>query len=85
MSKKIKFIIIAILAVFVAVIILLSSKKSFNQSDLLVPARQFGIRNADDILNHVLETVRQWPKYADEGGVPEPGAELVASTHRLLL
>ena len=60
-------------------------RDGFKQSDLLVPARQFGIRNAGDILNQVFEIVRQWPKYATEAGVSQSDTELIASTHRLSL
>ncbi|RPI06419.1 MAG: type II toxin-antitoxin system HipA family toxin [Ignavibacteriae bacterium] len=58
-------------------------RDGFEINDLLVPAKQFGIRNANKIIREVIEAVRMWPKIAEEHGVPAATISKIAATHRL--
>jgi hypothetical protein len=60
-------------------------RDGFKRSDLINAARQFGIKNANEILEKGLDIVSQWPTYADAAGVPASEAKAIASTHRLSL
>jgi serine/threonine-protein kinase HipA len=60
-------------------------RDGFKRSDLIGTARQFGVKNAEDIIDHVVRTIAQWPAYAARAGVPASRAGSIASTHRLSL
>jgi serine/threonine-protein kinase HipA len=60
-------------------------RDGFKRSDVLDPARKFGIKNAGEILDRVLEIVSRWPQYAHVAGVSTSQAKSIAATHRLLL
>jgi hypothetical protein len=48
-------------------------------------ARQFGIKDGDDILEQVVAAVVAWPRYAKEAGVGDDQQKAIAQTHRLPL
>ena len=60
-------------------------RDNFTRSDLLQIAKQFGIREGDEILDGVVEVVKRWPEYASAAGVPSERIKEVGSTHRLSL
>jgi serine/threonine-protein kinase HipA len=60
-------------------------RDGFRREDLLDPARRFGIKNAESILDQTREVVKRWPEYAAQEGIPEPEAKAVAATHRISL
>jgi serine/threonine-protein kinase HipA len=57
----------------------------FERADLHALAAAAGLkkRAADDLIDRVLEAVRNWTNFADEAGVPGDRAERIARTHRL--
>ena len=58
-------------------------RDGFAKADLLGPAKQFGIKNANRIIEEVVESVSKWPKVAREVGVGQPMVTRIAATHRL--
>jgi serine/threonine-protein kinase HipA len=60
-------------------------RDGFRREDLLDPARRFGIKNAESILDQTRDVVKRWPEYAAQEGIPEPEAKAVAATHRISL
>lgn len=59
-------------------------RDNFERSDLIEAGKQFGIKNADDILGKVIDIVKRWPDYAQNSNIPEPRMKAIASTHCLL-
>ena len=60
-------------------------RDDFTRADLLTVARQFGIKDGDDILEQVVAAVVAWPRYAKEAGVGDGQQKAIAQTHRLPL
>ena len=60
-------------------------RTDFTRADLLTVARQFSIREAEDLIEQVATAVADWPRFAKEAGVPAAQREAVAKTHRLEL
>jgi serine/threonine-protein kinase HipA len=57
----------------------------FTKDDLLAVARQFGIKDGQDLLEQVTIAVADWPRFAKEAGVPVEQQETISKTHRLVL
>jgi len=51
------------------------------RDDLMVVAKQFGIRKATDMIERVISVVKRCPDYAEEAGVSEDRLKYIASTH----
>jgi serine/threonine-protein kinase HipA len=60
-------------------------RDGFTRADILAPAKQFGIKFAEKIIDRVLKTIRSWPEIAAKYHVPDSTIEKIASTHRLHL
>ena len=60
-------------------------RDGFTKSDLLVPANQYGIKNARSILEGVVDAVSDWPVLARSNSVPIPTIKSISSKHRLAL
>jgi serine/threonine-protein kinase HipA len=60
-------------------------RDGFSHSDLMAVAEEFGIRDGEEIIQHVLRAVGQWPEYAIRAGVPPKRIAQIGSTHRLSL
>ena len=58
-------------------------RDGFTRSDLLLPAGQYGIKNARSILDGVLDAVSAWPGLAKSNNVPDSMIKTITSTHRL--
>ena len=58
-------------------------RDGFTKADLIAPAGQFGIKNANRILEEVIDSVHTWPKIAGEVDVPKEMITRIGSTHRL--
>lgn len=56
---------------------------NFTRDDLLSVADRYGIKEAKSIISSVYEAILQWPKFAEEAGVPPEMIRGVAKTHRL--
>lgn len=46
--------------------------KAFNVEDLMAEARRFGIGTGARVLRQVRAAIEQWPRFAQQAGVPEP-------------
>ena len=57
-------------------------RDDFTREDLLAPAGEFK-KEANQIINEVVEIVSQWPKYAKEANVSPDFAREIQSTHEL--
>ena len=57
-------------------------RDGFSREDLMMPARQFGVRNAADILESVKDAVARWPEFAKTCGVRAALAKTIGKTHR---
>lgn len=60
-------------------------RDNFKRSDLSEVGKQFGIKDANKILDTVVGVIRHWPEYAANAGVPRERIEKIGSTHRLEL
>jgi serine/threonine-protein kinase HipA len=60
-------------------------RDGFTRADLLAPAKQFGIKNANRIIEEVVESVSKWPQVAGEVGIAQTVVTRIAATHRLNL
>ncbi len=58
-------------------------RDNFTIDDLLEPAKQFGIKNANKIIQDVITAVKEWPMIAEINKVPESMIEKITKTHRL--
>jgi serine/threonine-protein kinase HipA len=58
-------------------------RDGFGKKDLLVVAGQFGIRNADAIIEQAAEAVAAWPSLASEEEVPQKLCAAIQKRHRL--
>lgn len=58
-------------------------RDGFTKEDLLTPARQFGIKHANRIIDEVAGSASRWPELARENGIPENTITRIARTHRL--
>jgi len=56
---------------------------NFVKDDLLLIAKQYGIRRAEDIIRQVHRAVRKWQEYATEAKVDPKMIEKIESTHRM--
>ena len=57
-------------------------RDDFTRKDLLAPAEKFK-KEANQIIDEVVEIISQWPKYAKEAGVFPDFAKRIQSTHEL--
>jgi len=55
----------------------------FTRTDLLGPAKQFGIKNATSIIKAVVESVSNWSEIAKKVSIPPALVRKIATTHRL--
>jgi serine/threonine-protein kinase HipA len=60
-------------------------RDGFTRADILAPAKQFGIKNTDKIIEEVQKTIRRWPDIAAKYHIPDSTIEKIATTHRLNL
>ena len=60
-------------------------RDGFLIEDLLESAKQFGIKNAKNIIQDVILAIRQWPEIAEKNKVPPSMIDQIAQTHRLNL
>jgi len=60
-------------------------RDDFTRADLLAVARQFGIKDGNDLVEQVTASVAGWPRYAKEAGVGNDQQKAIAQTHRLAL
>lgn len=58
-------------------------RDGFIKSDLHEPAKQFGIKNANKIIEEVVESVSKWPRVAGELDIAQTMVKRIAATHRL--
>jgi len=58
-------------------------RDGFVKADLLEPAKQFGIKNANKIIEEVVESVSKWPRVAGELDIAQTMVKRIAATHRL--
>jgi serine/threonine-protein kinase HipA len=58
-------------------------RDGFTRMDLLAPAKQFGVKNANIIIEEVVESVSKWQKVAHANGVATDMIERIGKTHRL--
>jgi hypothetical protein len=58
-------------------------RDNFTIADLLEPAKQFGIKNANNIIQSVITAVKEWPMIAEKNKVPEAMIEKITKTQRL--
>jgi serine/threonine-protein kinase HipA len=58
-------------------------RDSFSKEDMLAPAKQFGIKNANIIIDEVIESVNKWPIVAKKIGVTTSMIIKIKQTHRL--
>ena len=57
----------------------------FTRADLLTVANQHSIKSASEIIDQVTKAVKEWPRYAEECGVPKKILLTISKTHRLNL
>ena len=57
-------------------------RDNFVRNDLLLPAEKFR-KEAEAIIEEVIDVVAQWPKYTKEAGVFPEFAQEIQSHHRL--
>ncbi|HVM62519.1 MAG TPA: type II toxin-antitoxin system HipA family toxin [Verrucomicrobiae bacterium] len=60
-------------------------RTDFTRGDLLGVARQYGIRDGGNLIEQVISAVADWPRFAEEAGVPVKQRETISKTHRLTL
>lgn len=60
-------------------------RDEFTRSDLLAIASEYGIKNASDLTDTVIEVVRRWADYAKAAGVASEMTKSIGATHRLNL
>jgi hypothetical protein len=53
-------------------------------NDLLVVAKNVGIKSANDIIGNILEIVSHWSKYAKDADVNSRHIKKIKEAHRLL-
>ena len=58
-------------------------RDGFDNNDFLEVAKEFGIKNAKEIINQVFEAVKRWKTFAEKAGVAEDQINYIASTHRI--
>lgn len=58
-------------------------QENFTRDDLLSVAERYGIKDAKGIISSVYEIILQWPKFAEDAGVPIGMIREVNTTHRL--
>ena len=55
----------------------------FVLTDLEAPAKEFGIKNSNLIIEEVAEAISRWPRYANEAGVASNRILEIGRTHRI--
>ncbi|HEX9614071.1 MAG TPA: type II toxin-antitoxin system HipA family toxin, partial [Bacteroidota bacterium] len=60
-------------------------RDNFKRSDLLEVGKQFGIKDANSIVDKIVGVVERWPTYAADARVPRERIDMIGSTHRLKL
>jgi len=60
-------------------------RDNFTRGDLGNVARQYGIRNPDEILDRVIDVVGRWPQFAEENKVSDRKIEEIRKSHRLTI
>jgi serine/threonine-protein kinase HipA len=59
-------------------------RDDFTLADLLQPAERFR-PVAKRVIQQIIDTVADWPNYAQQAGVPKPLSEVIRGNHRLNL
>lgn len=59
--------------------------KDFTRSDLLQLSNRFGIGSASTVIDQVVSSIAQWPKFAAQAGVKKDLADEIAEFHLLRL
>ncbi|MBU6401850.1 MAG: HipA domain-containing protein [Verrucomicrobia bacterium] len=60
-------------------------RDEFTRDDLSTVAQQFGIKDANDLIEQVASAVADWPRHAKEAAVSAAHQKEIARTHRLAL
>jgi serine/threonine-protein kinase HipA len=60
-------------------------RDGFTRAGLIRTAGDFGVRRPGEIIDAVIESVRQWPEIATRLQIPDSRIAGVTSTHRLAL
>ncbi len=60
-------------------------RADFARSDLLAVASEYGIKNASELMDVVIEAIRRWTDYAEATGVSLEITKSIGATHRLNL
>lgn len=60
-------------------------REGFTRADLVRTAADFGMTRPGEIIDTVIQSVRQWPEIAARLNIPDSRIDGVASTHRLAL
>jgi serine/threonine-protein kinase HipA len=55
----------------------------FSADDLKIPAQQYGIKNANSIIQDVADAVALWPVFANNAGVAHDLMAEIKRSHRL--
>ncbi|MBN2000486.1 HipA domain-containing protein, partial [candidate division KSB1 bacterium] len=55
----------------------------FDRSDLFAVAREMNIKNADFLIQKVLDVVSGWPEYAKQAGVDHNQIQNIGRVHRI--
>jgi hypothetical protein len=61
-----------------------NKRDDFSYNDLLVVAKNTGIKSANDIIGNTLEIVSRWSEYAKEVDVNSRHINKIKEAHRLL-
>jgi hypothetical protein len=59
-------------------------RDDLTRADLRRVASQFGVRDADDVIDDVVAVVGDWKRYATDAGVAGAYRDQISATHRLL-
>ncbi|NOQ68961.1 MAG: type II toxin-antitoxin system HipA family toxin, partial [Gammaproteobacteria bacterium] len=57
----------------------------FTRQDLIKVAETNDLKNPEDVIHEVMETVEQWPEFASEAGVNQNKIAAISKDHRLAL
>lgn len=60
-------------------------RDGFTRADLLTVGASIGVRRAEEIVDEIVEVIRQWPDFAARAGIPERDIVEIGGSHRLLI
>ena len=60
-------------------------RDDFTRADLLAVAKQYGLKDAHELLDQVAAAAAHWPRFAKEAGVRSNQQRTISQTHRLAL